>query len=187
MNSNLLAKIGHFIRRYPFGATCIGLALLLAGANVWLRLNLESLTNRQHDAAVEGDRMLTMIARGPQLRNELTMVRTATQRITENLIVQKNIPENYGYFFGVEQDAHAKLTELQQGPAIVPESGAPTTYKRVPFSLRFNGPFPSIIAALERLEYGPRLGRIDGFQMQRTGANAGDLTIQVDFELLGFP
>jgi len=187
MNRKFFAEIGRLIRRYPFGATCILLSLVLAGANIWLRLNLRDLTALQQDTAHEGARMLTMIAHGPQMRAELGTVHAATQRITENLVVEKNIPDNYGYFFRIEQDTRANITELQQRPAIVPDSGASTTYKRVPFSLQLNGSFPAIIDALQRLEFGPRLGRIDGFQMQRIDPRTGDVALQVDYELLAFP
>ncbi len=187
MNRRFLSEIGQAIRRYPYGAICILLSLLLAGANVWLRFNLRALTALQRDTAREGTRMLTMIAHGPQLRAELTTVHAAVQRIAGNLVVEKNIPDNYGYFFRIEQDTQANLTELQQRPAIVPDSGAARSYKRVPFSLQLNGPFPAIIKSMQRLEYGPRLGRIDGFQMQRTDPQTGNVALQVDFELLAAP
>lgn len=187
MNRNFFHKIGRLVRRYPFGAGCIILSLMLVGINIWTRVGLTDLTARQHDVASEGNRMLAMIARGSQLHNQLAEVRAATRRIRENLVVERNIPDNYGYFFGIEQNSNAKLTELQQRPAIVPVSGAPTSYKRVPFSLTFSGSFRSIIATLQRLEYGPRLGRIDDFQIQRTDPQTGEVTIQIDFELLGYP
>lgn len=187
MNRNFFAPIARFFGRYPFGAGCIILSLVLAGINVWMRLGLANLVARQHDVANEGKRMLNMIAHGSQLRSQLAEVRAATRRITDNLVVERNIPDNYGYFFTIEQNSHAKLTELQQRPAIVPVSGAPTSYKRVPFSLTFSGSFRSIIGTLQRLEYGPRLGRIDGFQIQRTDPKTGDVTIHIDFELLGYP
>lgn len=182
-----LSHIGRRALRYPFCTVCIVLSVVLAGANVWLRLDLIDLFNRQQDAAREGDSMLKMIARGSQMRTELAAVRAASRRITENLLTEKNIPENFWYFYKIEQDTRAKLIELQQRPALLQDSNVPSTYKRVPYALKFSGPFRAVIASLQRLESGPRLGRIDGFQLQRLSPLSDDLVLQLDFELLGFP
>lgn len=187
MFRRIFAPIGRITMRYPFCASCLGLAVLLLAANVWLRINVVRLTALQQDHAHEGDAMLKMIARGAQLRAELTAVRAAARRITDNLVVEKNIPENFWYFYKIEQDTHAKLVELQQRPALLQDSGAQTSYKRVPYSLKFSGSFRSVVAALQRLEYGPRLGRIDGFQMVRQDPASDNVTLQVSFELLGYP
>ena len=187
MNNKLLAQLGQLAQRYPFCTACIVLSLLLAGASQWLRLDTGELETRQHDRAAEGDRMLKIIARGSQLRAELATVHAASQRITENLVVEKNIPENFWYFYKIEQDTQVKLTELLQRPALLQDAGAPTTYKRVPFSLKLAGPFRAVIAYLQRVESGPRFGRIDGFQLQRQDPTTDKLVLQLDVELLGFP
>ncbi|MDD2763842.1 MAG: hypothetical protein PHE83_07725 [Opitutaceae bacterium] len=187
MNPKLLTQLGQLAPRYPFCTACLILSLLLAGAGQWLRLDLRDLETRQHARAGEGDRMFKIIARGSQLRAELATVRAASQRITENLAVEKNIPENFWYFYKIEQDTQVKLTELQQRPAPLLDTDAPATYKRVPFSLRLTGPFRTVIAYLQRVESGPRFGRINGFQLQRQDPTTDKVVLQLDLELLGFP
>ncbi len=187
MISRFFASLGRLTTRYPFCTACIALSVVLVAANVWFRVALTDLAVRQQDQAREGDNMLKMIARGSQMRSELTMVRAATKRIAANLVVEKNIPENFWYFYKIEQDTQAKLVELQQRPALLQDSGAPTSYKRVPYVLKFSGSFRSVVAALQHLEFGPRIGRIDGFQMMRQDPVNDTVTLQLDFELLGVP
>jgi len=187
MNPKLLAKLGQLAVRYPFCAACIVLSVLLAGTGIWLQFDLTDLTARQQEHAKEGDRMLIALARGSQLRAELAITRAATQRIQENLVVEKNVPENFWYFYKIEQDTQAKLAELQQRPAVVADTGASTTYKRVPFSLRVTGPFRAVISFLQRLETGPRFGRINSFAIQRLDPQSSDVALQLDLELLGAP
>jgi len=181
------AQVGRLAVRYPFCTVCIVLSVVLAGANIWLRIDLMDLAARQLEHAREGDNMLKMISRGSQLRTELANARAATQRIAKNLVVEKNIPENFWYFYKIEQDTQAKLIELQQRPALLQDSGAPASYKRVPYALKFSGSFRSVVAALQRLEFGPRIGRIDGFQMMRQDPTTDNVVLHLDFELLGFP
>ncbi len=187
MNFKYLRPVGQLAQRYRFGAACIALAVALAGANLWLRFDVTDLSVQQQEHSRQGNTMLVMIARGSQLRAELATARAATQRITENLVVEKNVPENFWYFYKIEQDTQAKLVELQQRPAFLQDSGGPASYKRVPYSLKFVGSFPAVIAALQRLETGPRLGRIDSFRFQRQDAGSENVVLQLDFELLGFP
>jgi hypothetical protein len=187
MISRFFASLGRLTIRYPFCTVCIVVSVALAGANVWLRMSVIDLTARQQEQAREGDNMLKMIARGSQIRAELTAARAATQRIAANLVVEKNIPENFWYFYKIEQDTQAKLVELQQRPALLQDTGAPTSYKRVPYVLKFSGPFRSVVSALEHLEFGPRIGRIDAFQMMRQDPVTDHVTLQLDFELLGVP
>jgi Tfp pilus assembly protein PilO len=187
VNAKLLAKIGQLALRFPFCTACIVLSVALAGTGVWLQVDLNDLTSLQQEHAKEGDRMLIALARGSQLRAELAVTRAAVQRINENLVVEKNVPENFWYFYKIEQDSQAKLSELQQHPAVVPDSGTPTTYKRVPYSLRLTGSFRSVISYLQRLETGPRFGRIRAFTIQRVDPQASDVSLQLDLELLGTP
>jgi Tfp pilus assembly protein PilO len=187
MNNRILAQLGQLALRYPFCAICLILSILLAGASQWLRLDLRDLETRQQKRAREGDVMLKSIARGSQLRTELAVARAATQRITENLVVEKNIPENFWYFYKIERDTQVKLIELQQRPASLQDADTSATYKRVPYSLRLTGSYRSVIAYLQRLENGSHFGRITSFQLQRQDPTTSNVVLQINLELLGFP
>jgi hypothetical protein len=187
MNNKLLAQLGPLAVRYPFCAACLVLSLALAGTGLWLQFALVDLAARQQQHAREGDRMLIALARGSQLRAELAITRAAMQRITENLVVEKNVPENFWYFYKIEQDTQAKLTELQQRPPALPDTGAPTTFKRVPYSLKLSGTFTSAIGFLQRLETGPRFSRINAFTIQHQDSTTGNVILQLDLEQLAVP
>ena len=187
MNNRILAQFGQLALRYPFCAICLILSILLAGVSQWLRLDLRDLEALQQKRAREGDTMLKSIARGSQLRTELAAARTATQRITENLVVEKNIPENFWYFYKIERDTQVKLIELQQRPTSLQDTDTAVTYKRVPYSLRLTGSYRSVIAYLQRLENGSHFGRITSFLLQRQDPKTSDVTLQINLELLGFP
>jgi Tfp pilus assembly protein PilO len=187
MSLRFLAQLGRFAQRFPFCAGCIVLSLLLLGVSLWLRASNHDLDGMQRTRAIDGDRMLKEIARASQFRTELASARAAAQRITENLVVEKNIPENFWYFYKIEQDTQTKLTELQQRPTAPLEATVPTTYKRVPYSLKLTGSFASAMAYLQRVESGSRLGRVNSFQLQRLSPAASNVVLQLDLELLGFP
>ena len=187
MSHKILVRLGQLALRYPIGAAGLVLSVVLAGVSIWLQLDSSALEIRQQSRAREGDNMLKFIARGSQLRTELTTVRAAAQRITESLVVEKNIPENFWYFYKIEQDTQVKLTELQQRPTPLQDAGTPATYKRVPFSLKLTGNFRAVIAYLQRLETGSRFGRINSFQLQRQDPTTSNVVLQLDLELLGFP
>ena len=187
MNNKLPVQIGQLALRYPFCAICLILSVLFVGASWWIRLDLNDLEAQQQKSAREGDIMLKAIARGSQLRTELTAARAATQRITENLVVEKNIPQNFWYFYKLEQDTRVKLLELLQRPPSLQDFDAPTTYKRVPYSLRLTGSFRSAVAYLQRLETGSHFGRINSFLLQRQDPKSSDVSLQLNLDLLGFP
>ncbi|HUJ45218.1 MAG TPA: GspMb/PilO family protein [Opitutaceae bacterium] len=187
MSQRILVRLWQLALRYPFGAAGFVLSLLLAGVSIWLHFDARELEVQQLKRARDGDNMLKFIARGSQLRTELATVHAAAQRITESLVVEKNIPENFWYFYKIEQDTQVKLTELQQRPAPLQDAGTPGTYKRVPYSLKLTGPFRAVVAYLQRLESGSRFGRVNSFQLQRQDPAASNVILQLDLELLGFP
>jgi Tfp pilus assembly protein PilO len=186
MNNRLLVQLGQMALRYPFCSACLILSVLFGAASQWIRLDMQDLAAREKKRASEGDLMLKIIARGSQLRTDLTATRAATQRITENLVVEKNIPENFWYFYKIEQDTRVKLTELQQHTPVF-DPDLPSTYKRVPYSLKLTGSFRSTIAYLQRLETGSHFGRINSFLLQRQDPKASDVSLQLNLDLLGFP
>ena len=187
MNNKLWVQLGQWAARFPFCAACLGLALVLAGTGLWLQFDLVDLTALQQERARDGNQMLVALARGSELRAELAITRAAAQRINENLVVEKNVPENFWYFYKIEQDTQTNLVELQQRAAVLSDSGAPATYKRVPYSLRITGTFNTAIAYLQRLETGPRFCRINSFTIQRQDPTTGGVALQLDLELLGVP
>jgi Tfp pilus assembly protein PilO len=187
MSTRIRTELGRLAQRYPFSAACLLLSAVLAGASLFLRGDLREFEHLQQARAREGERMLSFIARGSQLRSECAIIRAAAQRITENLVVEKNIPENFWYFYKIEQDTQTKLTELQQRPAPVPDTGAPTAYKRVPYSLRITGGFRPVIAYLQKVETGSRFGRINSFVLQRQDAAGKNMLLVLDLDLLAFP
>lgn len=187
MNSKLLSQFVRQILRHPFFVACMAVSVPLAGANLWLRFQLREHAAQQQERAQRGYEMLKSIARGSELRTQLAAARAATRRIAENLVLEKDIPENFWYFYKIEQDTHAKLLELQQRPAPPPDSGAPVIYKRVPYMLKLSGPFRAVVAFLQQVETGPRFGRISGFVLQRQDPATGHVILQLDLEMLGLP
>lgn len=187
MNPGLRTELSRLAQRFPFCAACILLSVVLAAAAVFLRGDLSEFERLQQDRAREGERMLNFVARGAQLRSEAAAIRAAAQRITENLVVEKNIPENFWYFYKIEQETQTKLTELQQRPASVPDTGTPTAFKRVPYSLRITGGFRPVIAYLQKVETGSRFGRINSFVLQRQDGTGANVLLVLDLDLLAFP
>jgi Tfp pilus assembly protein PilO len=187
MSMRIRTELGQLAQRFPFCTACILLSVVLAAASLFLRTDLREFEHLQQARTREGERMLGFIARGSQLRSETATIRAAAQRITENLVVEKNIPENFWYFYKMEQDTQTKLTELQQRPAPVSDTAAPVAYKRVPYSLRITGGFRPVMAYLQRVETGARFGRINSFVLQRQDATSSNMLLVLDLDLLAFP
>jgi Tfp pilus assembly protein PilO len=136
---------------------------------------------RQH----EGEEISKQLIRGPTLREESEVVATATRRIEENLVVETNLAENLWYFYKIEEDTRARLSELRQLSAPLADTGSP--YRTIPYSLKLTGTYQQVSAFLYRLETGPRLARITSFSFSRASADSPVVSLDLGLNLLGRP
>jgi|SRR5882724_819924 len=171
------------MRRHPFGAVCVVLSVVAAGVSWFLWQQVGELEAAHYVRSKEGESMLTTLVSGPLLRQELSMVRGYTRRIEDHLVTEDNRSENFSYFYAIEEQSKARITELRQLSAPPPDGGA--QYKRIPYSVKVSGTFPQVAAFLQAVETGPRLSTITAFSFRRQAPSSALLTLDLSVVLLG--
>lgn len=126
----------------------------------------------------EGEAVLATLRSGPQLKQELTLVKQINARIEENLVSDIDLEENLQYFFRMQEVTKAHVITQ---PLNVPPDNNPN-FKRVPFALKVSGSYQELAAFIQALETGPKLCNITYFALSRKG-NA--LVLDMNLELLG--
>jgi Tfp pilus assembly protein PilO len=173
-------NLGQLIRRYPLSAICMVVTLLAGAVAYFLRAQNAELEVTQKDRAKEGEAMLDLLVGGIAQRQELALVQEIAKRIEDNLVMDDNLAENFGYFYKLEDKTRVRLTELN--PLSSPPGDNATLYKRIPYTLRATGTYEQVSAFLLALETGPRLTNITGFNYARS---ATGLSLELSLELLG--
>lgn len=171
-----------WVRRYPYAAVCLLLAVLFAGGPWYLHGRVRDLRRALLDRTREGEAMLSLMVGGSVQRQELAFARETVRRIEENLIVESNLADNTWYFLKLEEQTRAHLPEWHQLNS--PANDRSPLYKRVPYTLRVTGTHEQVISFLQKLETGPRLVRVVAFSATRQGLT-GELSLDLSVEILG--
>jgi Tfp pilus assembly protein PilO len=183
MNRPSLDQFVSRLRRHAFCAVCTGVSLGLAVAIGLLSQWLARLEIEYRERAQAGDAMLSTLVTGPETRRELAHVREAVHRIEENLVVESNLAENVWYFYKIEEQTKARLSDLRQLSSTPIESKS--SYRLIPYRLRLTGTYEQVASFLGRLESGPRLAAIGSFSFRRREAGGPAVLLELDVELLG--
>jgi Tfp pilus assembly protein PilO len=183
VNRPELAQFFSLMRRHPFGAVCIALSVVAVGVSWFLWQQVDELEAAHYVRSQEGESMLTTQVGGPLLRQELAFVRSYTRRIEDHLVTEENQSENYSYFYAIEEQSKARITELRQRSAPPPDGGA--QYKRIPYSVKVTGTYAQVAAFLQAVETGPRLSSITAFSFRRQAPASSMLTLDLSLVLLG--
>jgi Tfp pilus assembly protein PilO len=172
-------------REYKFVTACI--VVIVAGgiASYFCYSTLTRLERQQALARDEGMAVLRTLATANTLRADRAYIDEAVKDIEGNLVTEDNLADNVGYFYKIEEQTHAHVSELRQQPA--PAPGVESRYKLVPVSFSVTGNFSQVTAFLNQVERGPRLMKITGFTFRRKQANGDQITIDLNLEMLGHP
>lgn len=178
MSSQLLTSV----RRFPFIGASVLVAILALAANLWILDKAQAYDRELEDLNRQGDTLLEIISNRSLLERELDLVKLAVNRTEDNLVVPDNLAENLWYFYSIESRTQTRLTDLRQlDPA--PQSGA--KYQLIPYELRVSGTFRPVTEFLRQLETGPRLLHLSEFSLKRQPGSVKNLTLELEFELLG--
>lgn len=180
MNPQLAAFLG-FLRRYPYGAACAFVSLLLAGLIWHLRGSVADLDAVHRERAREGEAMLALLVGGSTQRQELALVRETVRRIEDNLLIETNLTENLWYFYKLEEQTKARLPGLHQLNS--PPGDRSPLYKRIPYTVRVTGTYEQVGSFLLALETGPRLVAVTDFSY--TSRDGTNVSLDLSIELLG--
>ncbi len=173
------------IRRAPFLFFCVTAFLLLSTCNyfLWQRQQLISATHEE--VRRSGEKMFSALSTQSRIVGELATVEEALKQIDQNLIVETDLAENYGYFYGLETLSRVRITQLNQLSSQPVDDGNP--YKSIPFTLRVTGSYAQLMSFLRELESGPRQLRIKTFDFGRGDGKTNSLALGLTVELLGSP
>ncbi len=183
MNASDIMEWIAVVRRHPLSALC-AIIVVVCGLLSWLIYSDMSGLELEHkQLAQDGDLMIATLITGPSVRTEIETTREITRRLDDNLVVEDNLAENLWYFYEIEQQSKAHLTELHQLNPLVPDTRS--LFKRIPYSLTVTGTYGQTGAFLYDIETGPRLAIITSVTFRRIEPGGSALTLEVNLELLG--
>lgn len=174
------ANLVALARRYPQSAVCALITVVLGIASWFLWQQDQELSTVYLDRSKEGEAMLQVRVGGLTQRQELEAVREATRRIEDNLVIESNLAENAWYFYRIEEQTKARLTELH--PINAPTTDASPNFKSIPYTIRVAGTYEQTAAFLLALETGERLVNIKSFNFARA---ANGMALDLSIEVLG--
>jgi Tfp pilus assembly protein PilO len=173
-----------FVRLHPGWVGCIVASVLAASASGFLLWrDIPELNALYQERAKDDQVLLTTLASGPTLRQELTQVREATRQIEENLVIETNLAVNHLYFYSREEQTRSRLTEMHPLSSSPPAASSP--YRSIPYSLKVTGTFEQTAAFLQSLETGPRLLKVVSFSFRRREPGGSTILLDLTVELLG--
>ncbi|MDB6170586.1 MAG: hypothetical protein JWM88_3450 [Verrucomicrobia bacterium] len=170
------------LRRHLFGSVCTIASVLLLGGIWVLRLDLHTLAvqTREHDQ--ENQAMLSTLASGPLIKQELVRGQETVQRIESNLVIESKLEDNVAYFYKLQKETKADIIFLKQQPA---DNSNDWDYKVIPYSVQLGGTYEQAAAFVLALETGPKLAQIKFFNFRRREAGANSISLTIDLKLLG--
>jgi Tfp pilus assembly protein PilO len=171
--------------RHPYLAAVSGLAVALAAGNYFLWQERAAAAARHEEAHRQGEEMLRALADYPAIASDLDAVTGAIQLIDQNLVVERALEVNLGYFYQMERVSRVHLRQINQlGRPPSPE-GNP--FRIVPFALQATGTYAQLINFMRNLESGPRLLRITSYNLSRGDPKSALMLLDLSVETLGHP
>jgi Tfp pilus assembly protein PilO len=182
MNS-LMLQFLTWIRVRPLMAGSLILTSLLAVANVFLWRGRQDAAQQLGEARQQGERLVRSLTNRPRIDKDLAAVRDALAQIDKNLVDERSMEVNLGYFYRLEKATRVRLMQLNQLGAPPPVAGS--AYKVIPFSMHVTGSYRNNMNFLRSLETGPRILRIRSCSFDRVAVGSSEVTIDLTVEVLG--
>ena len=171
-------------REFPFVATCVAVAVFAIATAAYLQHQQSELQFTHDRVRREGEAMIVTIKSASTLRNERTNLEAALAEINANLVAEDNLAENLGYFYKIEDQTHARITDLHQNSACTANGNR---FKVVPVALNITGGFAQVSAFLRQVETGPRLIKVSSFSFHRLKPTGDSVTLELGLEMLAHP
>ncbi|HEY4302157.1 MAG TPA: hypothetical protein VGM73_14880 [Candidatus Didemnitutus sp.] len=173
------------MKEYAFVTLCTVVFLGAGTAGYLVRGGLKLMEADHEVVRSEDEIQQKLIAGAANLRADRDAIAAAAQEMTSSLLIEENLADNLGYFYKIEDQSRARISDLHQMPA--PLGAANGTSKSVPFTVNVTGSFAQVFGFLYQLEHGSRLMRITAFTLDRK-AQAGDsVVLDLNLEMLARP
>lgn len=180
--NTLFAKVVVSVRRRPVVTGCFFLAAVLGATNYFLWQQREAITQRHESARRKGEFMLQAVSGRARIDADLVALRDAMGQIEGNLLDERSMEVNLGYFYRFERVTRVRLLRLNQ---LAPLPAVPgSRFKAVPFSMQVTGTYRAAMNFLRALETGPRILRVRNCSFERSGGDAGELILDLTVDVL---
>ena len=180
-----LRQVLELASEHAFVTICLVIFLAAGGTGYYLNRKVAVLEAEHEIVRAEGENDQRMIAGAAALRADREAVAAAVKEIRANLIVEENLADNLGYFYKLEDQSHARISDLHQMPS--PVGATNSTVKTVPFTVNVTGTFAQVYSFLYQLEHGPRLMRITAFTFDRKLQSGDSVVLELTIEMLARP
>jgi hypothetical protein len=175
-----------FIRKNLIAVICAVVSILI-GFTLYYRIDaLPDAEKVLSDKTKEGELIAANIEDSNQLREQHTAIVAANAIIDGRMIHVGQLAENLEYFYKLESDTKAKLTDLRPQPWTPPaKNAAKTNYTAVGFALTAQGDYPELMELLRKLETGEHYCRVISCDLKPLGEiRGGPLSMNLNVELM---
>jgi hypothetical protein len=172
---------------YAFVTLCVVVVLAAGTASYFLRQSIAELEQEHTFIRTEGESVLKTIAGATALRSDRELIGAAAREMNSNLITEENLADNLGYFYRIEEQSHARISELHQVPSSAASASSASSTKTVQFTVNVTGTFGQVFSFLHQLEHGPRLMRITAFSFDRRASSGDSVVLELNLEMLARP
>lgn len=180
-----------FARRNPLQVVCYVVFIVCVGASWFMWKRQRALGSEHAQLQRSGEAMLQSLTSHARVTAEIAKVGEAVAAIESNLVNEGDLAENLGYFYQIEGATRVKFSQANQMSS--QPAGPDKPYKTVPFKLRTSGSYAQMLRVLRALETGPRLVRIQSFNLSAEGlggpgaAEATTVSLDLSIEMLARP
>ncbi|HVU18742.1 MAG TPA: hypothetical protein VHD32_17695 [Candidatus Didemnitutus sp.] len=183
--NGFLRPILDFVREYAFVTICL-VVFLAAGSSAFIVWRgLAQLESEYEVVRTEDEGQQKLISGAASLKADRETIAAAAQEMTSNLLIEENLADNLGYFYKIEDQSRARISDLHQLAS--PVGAANSTSKSVPFTVNITGSFSQVFSFLYQLEHGPRLMRITAFTFDRKAQTSDSVVLELNLDMLARP
>jgi hypothetical protein len=182
-NEELMA----FLKKNVIAVSCV-LASIAIGVTIYMRSGLLPQAEKVFlDQSQKAALLAANIEDSEHLPEQHAALVAANHTIADRMISVGQLAENEQYFYKIESQTGAKLSDLRQIPYAAPIKGAPKLfYTHVGFAVTATGSYAQLLDMLRRLENGEHYCRVLSCNFHPLGeGRGGALQMSLALELLG--
>lgn len=192
-------KINDFAKKQPIALGCAFLSIILMAAIYYRRGALPETEAQLNDKTAEAENISDNKKNAEQLDEQFATLAQAVQTIESRLVHVDRLAINLQYFYKLESETKAKLTDLRQTGVVDSRKfqvskGPPkkTFYAGIGYAVSVQGSYPQLMDFLRHIENSEHFSRVDDLTLTQVGgsetsATSKDLSLRLDLELLGMP
>jgi Tfp pilus assembly protein PilO len=181
-SAELIARL----KKQPIGFAC-GLICLLCIGWLYYRGGEGDKRQAEYEAkAAEANKVTTNVSISKNLPEQVAELQGVTKELESRLVKAGQLAVNLQYFYKLEAENEVKLLDVRQNP--LPRN-AKGTYVGVPYNVNVQGTYKNVMGFLQRLEKGRHFCRINNATFSKAagiGEGTG-ITLTLSLDLLGQP